>query len=440
MPNKKEPLSLIVIKTLLAVIIFTGVGTIIIGGGWLIGKQKNNVPINNIPVEKCAKAGEMSSNPSLGPSAPTPRKCCEGLVEIYAGLRYEPNSEIADEDGCVNWEGSASMCSDCGNGICESWENKCNCSEDCVEKEVTITTDKTEYEQGEMVEITFDNNKPEPIYVYFEGCRHFTEPIGYVRESVQRFWNMNKFEDGKWRKLITNFDLYDDIFCYTDSAGWDTILKEFKSPIVVKWNQTTYANYPRKASEAVTSGKFKVEFCYFDEKDVSITEKEVYNEKLNKNITVKLFQGAPKKKKCIEKEFTIKEKSALDPRCGEKVVDTGGVGNNCAVISFGYEYNSLDKKCVAVSVRGCYMETPFKSLEECQRVCEKGKDICMNEDDECTIRDIDCCDGLKKAPLIYEKENEECGVALPCGSICIPCGNGICDRRENKCNCPEDCK
>ena len=131
MPNKKEPLSLIVIKTILAVIIFTGVGTIIVGGAWLIGKQKNNVPINNIPVEKCAKAGEMSSNPSLGPSAPTPRKCCEGLVEIYAGLRYEPNSEIADEDGCVNWEGSASMCSDCGNGICESWENKCNCSEDC---------------------------------------------------------------------------------------------------------------------------------------------------------------------------------------------------------------------------------------------------------------------------------------------------------------------
>jgi len=40
MPNKKEPLSLIVIKTLLAVIIFTGIGTIIIGGGWLIGNNQ----------------------------------------------------------------------------------------------------------------------------------------------------------------------------------------------------------------------------------------------------------------------------------------------------------------------------------------------------------------------------------------------------------------
>ena len=39
MTNKKEPLSIIVVKTLLAVIIFAGVGTIIIGGGLLIGEQ-----------------------------------------------------------------------------------------------------------------------------------------------------------------------------------------------------------------------------------------------------------------------------------------------------------------------------------------------------------------------------------------------------------------
>ncbi len=39
MNKQKEPLSIIAVKTLLAVIIFTGVGTIIIGGGWLIGKQ-----------------------------------------------------------------------------------------------------------------------------------------------------------------------------------------------------------------------------------------------------------------------------------------------------------------------------------------------------------------------------------------------------------------
>lgn len=36
---RKEPLSIMIVKTLLAVIIFVGVGTIIISGGWLIGKD-----------------------------------------------------------------------------------------------------------------------------------------------------------------------------------------------------------------------------------------------------------------------------------------------------------------------------------------------------------------------------------------------------------------
>ncbi|NCF75436.1 MAG: hypothetical protein GWO87_03045, partial [Xanthomonadaceae bacterium] len=40
MPNKKEPLSIIAVKTLLAVIIFAGVGMIIFAGGWMIGKHK----------------------------------------------------------------------------------------------------------------------------------------------------------------------------------------------------------------------------------------------------------------------------------------------------------------------------------------------------------------------------------------------------------------
>ena len=38
----KEPLSIITVKTLLAVIIFTGIGTIIVGGGWLIGEHYKN--------------------------------------------------------------------------------------------------------------------------------------------------------------------------------------------------------------------------------------------------------------------------------------------------------------------------------------------------------------------------------------------------------------
>lgn len=81
--------------------------------------------------EKCANAGESSSNPSLGPDE-NPRECCEGLVEISWDLRYEPGDEMADENGCVMTVGAGSICSDCGNGICEEWEDKCRCPRDCT--------------------------------------------------------------------------------------------------------------------------------------------------------------------------------------------------------------------------------------------------------------------------------------------------------------------
>ena len=58
-------------------------------------------------------------------------------------------------------------------------------------------------------------------------------------------------------------------------------------------------------------------------------------------------------------------------------------------------------------------------------------------------QDVECCKGFIK----------RCGVEFFDGScdmlgknsiysipICIPCGNGICNQFENRCNCPEDCK
>jgi|GEM_PF-3538422 len=63
--------------------------------------------------------------------------------------------------------------------------------------------------------------------------------------------------------------------------------------------------------------------------------------------------------------------------------------------------------------------------------------ICRNEEHECSIEDIPCCEGLEEVPLAL-KEGDQC-IAATCGSICRPCGNGICDDNENECSCPEDC-
>ena len=130
---QKESLLTMTIKTLLAFLLFMGVSVVVISWGHMIGEWKSNTTNNFFSMEKCAKAGEESSNPFRVPKD-YPRECCKGLIEIYTGLRYDPDNEYASENGCIGLKGAAYICSDCGNGVCESWENRCNCSEDCVEK------------------------------------------------------------------------------------------------------------------------------------------------------------------------------------------------------------------------------------------------------------------------------------------------------------------
>ncbi len=78
--------------------------------------------------EECIRAGEFANY--LNPTVPQ-NICCEGLIEISGGINYEPSNPSSNEEGCVFLLGAGTICSDCGNGNCESWENKCNCPQDC---------------------------------------------------------------------------------------------------------------------------------------------------------------------------------------------------------------------------------------------------------------------------------------------------------------------
>lgn len=62
----------------------------------------------------CKKAGEEVRS----------GKCCEGLVPIKNDVpgRYK---------GCTGRVGGFPVCSGCGNGVCDSRENTCNCPQDC---------------------------------------------------------------------------------------------------------------------------------------------------------------------------------------------------------------------------------------------------------------------------------------------------------------------
>jgi hypothetical protein len=73
----------------------------------------------------CISEGHYHSSPSLGPEGVAKSDCCEGLSKIST---IHPN----EEGFCRDLVGSAYICSNCGNGICEGWwENPCSCPQDC---------------------------------------------------------------------------------------------------------------------------------------------------------------------------------------------------------------------------------------------------------------------------------------------------------------------
>lgn len=50
-----------------------------------------------------------------------------------------------------------------------------------------------------------------------------------------------------------------------------------------------------------------------------------------------------------------------------------------------------------------------------------------------------CCDNLVKVSCGKPDQNGECSAPCAGASICANCGDGVCGKGENKCNCPQDC-
>ena len=265
--------------------------------------------------------------------------------------------------------------------------------------QVIITTDKTEYEQGEMLKVTVRNNQTKSIWFMEQGCNH-------------QWWEIEKQENENWKpeSLMLPYIIDSKETCRNCIASPLNFELKPKSEISYEWN----LRYCKNSNPALFEpGHYRL--CFYAK-----PTKDVYGGKI-----------------IYSNEFTIKEKSALDPRCSEKVKGDNG----CGAQWFGYEFDQSKGICVMKVVVGCSYKTPFNSLEECQKVCE-NKIICRDENYGCTIDDIPCCSGLKEIPLAYENKKGKCVTSVPCGSICVSCGDGICEdtRIENKCNCPEDCK
>ena len=78
--------------------------------------------------EKCCMKDEfecVEEGGQIPGGSPSDIQCCAGLVEI--------EDIAAGEDGeCDIFLSTGIICSDCGNGGCELWENQCNCPQDCA--------------------------------------------------------------------------------------------------------------------------------------------------------------------------------------------------------------------------------------------------------------------------------------------------------------------
>ena len=438
-PSKKERLSLMTVKTLLAILLFTGMAVIIIGGGYIIVKytlispDKTDLPIINPIVEaQC----EVNSDCYLVYVSDKDYVCqpCDRSSEKYQCLTVGEMKKLKNKGNKID---ESVLCSSCSS---EFDKYTCKCANGKCEKvkieeveDVVITIDKMEYEIGEEVEITITNNQNEPIYI---SPYNFSSLLNY---------SISKFENDSWK--LTSQDRVLRSSCYNNTLMRISIIppayiSEFKSPQVDKWEQTECffkeqmcgdELYSAVVKEQVETGKYKIRFCYWNEEDVDL---------------VVDYIAQDDKKKCIESEFTIKEKSVLDSRCSEKVKGIGICDRYNK--GYAYEFDSEIGKCVEEDrVTGCSFEIPFRTLKECQKVCEKrecaekGEFINYPQGTNENLQDV-CCERLKGL-LGYRMENGKCEILLGGPFLtCMPCGNGICETmdnfNENECNCPEDCE
>ena len=287
---------------------------------------------------------------------------CSTSDEGYQCLPQEKAMRIEREQQKILSDPEGPQCSLCMplfevQHICKCANGKCEKVKKELVEEVIITTDKTEYELGEIVEMKIKND---------------------LDKELTFVLSIENFENGSWNKIV------EDTRC---DCGFHNCIKlelyvEANSERTYFWNQKSGL-----CNELPLWQKLRIEMIYGERRGNSET---IYSN-----------------------EFTIKEKSALDARCGEKVV---GVGL-CEALGIGYEFNSETGKCIKRGVSGCSFEIPFQSLEECQEVCEevkpKNKESCEAAGGKWEINDAAVCN------LPTSDSGKECTDSSQCEGLCI---------------------
>ncbi|MCK4520840.1 hypothetical protein KAT95_03190 [Candidatus Parcubacteria bacterium] len=319
------------IKILIGVLI---IDIVLIGGLWIWSEQKEVGPPENViqpsdielitcnedddcilvlhyicmcHCDKCAKA--MAIN-----------KKYLDYWNTYDLSKVKPDCR---ETVCPMWMPPPGYCTEHCNDNFYRYNAKCR-NNKCIAKPangtlIISTSPKIEYEIGETINIRVENRVGNPVNMGVEnGCKG-------------NIYVISKYDEGKWVDFPEtcggcNVDI-------STSIGTNQVKIFF-------WNQSVFTNREDCALRSAPLGVYRIKIKYWDADGFKIA---------------------------YSNEFTIKEKSAIDPLCIKKVKIIG----DCDAEVQGYEFNLDTEKCIAVDGSGCSVETPFNSLEECQKVCEK---------------------------------------------------------------------
>lgn len=113
------------------------------------------------------------------------------------------------------------------------------------------------------------------------------------------------------------------------------------------------------------------------------------------------------------------------------------------ILAAGCTVAPITKNKIEKPILHSVIEHNSTTTINCVGLGQNGPNVSMGPNDPNMNKK--CCEGLVlKTPIRcaeISKTNDNCNSMEGCGTVCIACGDNICDPIfENKCNCKEDCK
>lgn len=167
-------------------------------------------------------------------------ECCEGLIAIPPIYIYDNE---CNDTGMTGW---TNICSDCGNGICEVWESRCNCPEDCSVPEPTTAP-------------VADADGPYSIYFGDVLTLNADGSIDDDDDIVSYMWDLD--DNGTFETDANDQEVFDVNYAYLQSLGllvdntYNIHLQVTDSEGQSDSNDTTLTILPRPALEVTVDIK-----------------------------------------------------------------------------------------------------------------------------------------------------------------------------------------